>query len=290
VVQASAASNLIVPPEWEALAAEDVRGAVLLVGGTDSGKTSLATYLVQQWSARGRTIALMDCDVGQGVLGLPATMALRVLTGSAYTDHCFFVGAISPRGHMLRILMGVHTLYRKALALGAETVIVDSTGLVDPGQGGLALKQAKIDLLMPCRVIALARGAELNPILASWRNHPLVQITTLRVSPHARTRSRAERVAWRRERWEAYFRQAVPLTFPLQSIATINWLLPTAQRICAFLDAEGLCRGIGRVTYVARGSTTITTETPLRSLEGVVAIRFGAPRLEERILGNATPQ
>ena len=290
MVQASAASNLIVPPEWEALAAEDVRGAVLLIGGTDSGKTSLATYLVQQWSARGRTIALMDCDVGQGVLGLPATMTLRVLTGSTYTDHCFFVGAISPRGHMLRILVGVHTLYRKALALGAETVIVDSTGLVDPGQGGLALKQAKIDLLMPCRVIALARGAELNPILGSWRNHPLVQITTLRVSPHARTRSRAERVAWRRERWEAYFRQAVPLTFPLQSIATINWLLPTAQRICAFLDAEGLCRGIGRVTYVARGSTTITTETPLRSLEGVVAIRFGAPRLEERILGNATPQ
>ncbi len=290
MAQANAVSNLIVPPEWESLAAQDMRGAVLLIGGTDSGKTSLASYLVQQWSGRLRTIALMDCDVGQGVLGLPATMTLRVFTGSTYTDYCFFVGAISPRGHMLRILVGVHTLYKKALSLGAETVIVDSTGLVDPGQGGLALKSAKIDLLMPCHVITLARGAELNPILTSWRNHPLVRITTLRASPHARMRSRAERVAWRRERWEAYFRQAVPLTFPLQSIAAINWLLPTAQRICAFVDAEGLCRGIGRITYVARGSSTITAETPLRSLEGVVAIRFGAPRLEERILGNVEPK
>lgn len=287
MVQANVASNLIVPPEWESLAAQDMRGAVLLIGGTDSGKTSLAHYLLQQWAPRVQTIALMDCDVGQGALGLPATMTLRVITGTQHTDYMYFVGAISPRGHMLRILVGVHTLYEKALSLGAETVIVDSTGLVDPGQGGLALKQAKVDLLMPCHVIALTRGAELNPILASWRNHPLVRITTLRVSPHARIRSRAERVAWRRERWEAYFKQAIPLTFPLQSIAAVNWLLPTAQRICGFVDAEGLCRGVGRVTYVARGSTTITAETPLRSLEGVVAIRFGAPRLEERILGNA---
>lgn len=286
MVQATAVSNLIVPPEWESVAAQDIRGAVLLVGGTDSGKTSLATYLVQQWLARYQAIALMDCDVGQGVLGLPATMTLRVMAGPQHTDYTYFVGAISPRGHMLRLLVGVHTLYRKALSLGVETVIVDSTGLVDPGQGGLALKQAKVDLLMPCHVIALARGAELNPILASWRNHPLVRITTLRASPHARIRSRAERVAWRRERWGAYFKQAIPLTFPLQSIATVNWLLPTAQRICGFVDAEGLCRGVGRVTYVARGSSTITAETPLRSLEGVVAIRFGAPRLEERILGD----
>lgn len=286
MVPATVVSNLIVPPEWESVAAQDIRGAVLLIGGTDSGKTSLATYLMQQWSARSQAIALMDCDVGQGVLGLPATMTLRVVAGARHTDYTYFVGAISPRGHMLRILVGVQALYKKALSLGVETVIVDSTGLVDPGQGGLALKQAKIDLLMPCHVIALARGAELNPILASWRNHPLVRITTLRASPHARIRSRAERVAWRRERWGAYFKQAIPLTFPLQSIATVNWLLPTAQRICGFVDAEGLCRGVGRVTYVARGSTTITAETPLRSLEGVVAIRFGAPRLEERILGD----
>lgn len=287
MAQADLASKLIVPPEWESLAAQDIRGAVLLIGGTDSGKTSLAAYLAQQWSARSRTVALMDCDVGQGVLGLPATMSLRVMSGPGHTDCCFFVGAITPRGHMLRILVGVYTLYKKARSLGAETVIVDSTGLVDPGQGGLALKSAKIDLLMPCHVVALARGAELNPILASWRNHPRVPVTTLRVSPHARTRSRAERMAWRRERWEAYFRQAVPLTFPLQSIAAVNWLLPTAQRICAFEDAEGLCLGIGRVTYIARGSASITVETPLRSLEGVVAVRFGAPRLEERILGDA---
>lgn len=286
----NAGANLIVPPEWEALAAQDIRGAVLVIGGTDSGKTSLATYLAQQWAARRHTVALMDCDVGQGALGLPATMTLRVISGGQHSDYTFFVGAISPRGHMLRMLIGVHTLHRKALSLGAEAIIVDSTGLVDPGQGGLALKSAKIDLLMPCHVIALARGVELNPILTSWRNHPLVRITTLRVSPHVRTRSRTERVAWRRERWESYFRQAIPLTFPLQSIATVNWLLPTAQRICAFVDAEGLCLGIGRVTYVARGSTTITAETPLRSLEGVVALRFGAPRLEERILGDAGPK
>lgn len=262
---------------------------MLLIGGADSGKTSLALYLYRQWGEQGLRMALLDCDIGQSSLGTPTTMTLRVAWGSEHRDFAYFIGSVTPRRYMLPILVGVHCLHEKAQALGAETVIVDTTGLVDPAQGGAALKDAKIELLMPCHIIALARGAELNPILRSWANHPSVHITRLPVSPHARSRNRTERVAWRQQRWRSYFREAVPLTFPLAAFATIDWLLPTAQRICAFVDAEGLCLGLGRVTYLDRKAQIITVETPLRSLEGVVGLRFGPPRLEEQVLGNAHP-
>jgi polynucleotide 5'-kinase involved in rRNA processing len=42
---------------------------------------------------------------------------------------------------------------------------VDTTGLVDPSQGGKALKQWKIELRAPTTVIGLQRRQELEPIL-----------------------------------------------------------------------------------------------------------------------------
>ncbi len=284
----NAVENLTIPPKWESLAARPLPGPVLLVGGPDSGKTSLASYLYGQCLEKGVRVALLDCDIGQSSVGLPTTMTLRAPSGEAHRDYAYFIGSVTPRRFMLPMLVGVHRLHQKARALGAETVIVDTTGLVDPAQGGVALKEAKIELLMPCRVVALMRGAELNPILRSWQHHPLVPLTRLAVPPQARSRSRSERVAWRRERWNAYFERATPITFPFASFAMMNWVLPTAQKVCAFLDAEGLCLGLGRIVYLDRRAQAMTVETPLHSLEGVSALRFGSPRLEASVLGAAS--
>lgn len=283
----NAVENLTIPPPWESLAAGPLAGPVLLVGGPDSGKTALSAYLYRQCLERGLRVALLDCDIGQSSIGLPTTMTLRVPSGETHRDYAYFIGSVTPRRFMLPMLVGIHRLHQKALALGAETVIVDTTGLVDPAQGGVALKEAKIELLMPCRVVALARGADLNPIMRSWEHHPMVTLTRLAAPPQARPRSRSERVAWRRERWNAYFERATPITFPFASLAVMNWVLPTAQRVCAFLDAEGLCVGLGRIVYLDRNARAMTVETPLHSLEEVSALRFGSPRLEASVLGAA---
>jgi polynucleotide 5'-hydroxyl-kinase GRC3/NOL9 len=260
---------------------------VLLVGGPDTGKTTLARFLYQRWQAQGMRVALLDCDIGQSSIGLPTTMTLRMPSEDTHRDCAYFIGSVTPRRFMLPMLVGVRRLHQKALELGAEAIIVDTTGLVDPAQGGVALKEAKIELLMPCRVVALARGAELNPILRSWEGHPAVRTTRLPVPLQARARSRSERVKWRQERWNAYFERATPVTFPFASFAMMNWLLPTAQRTCAFLDAEGFCLGLGRIVYLDRKAQAMTVETPLHSLEGISALRFGSPRLEAAVLGSA---
>ena len=54
-------------PEWER-AAEGVLarpGIVVLLGASDSGKTTLAHIFTDRWRAAGRTVGLVDADIGQ---------------------------------------------------------------------------------------------------------------------------------------------------------------------------------------------------------------------------------
>ena len=112
----------------------------------------------------------------------------------------YFVGSTTPRGHMLPSVIGAFRLQKWALAMGANAVVVDPTGLVDKAQGGKALKQWKIELLAPDVVIGLYREQELEPILWPLRRDRRVRCIELPASPHALARPRESRIARRRER------------------------------------------------------------------------------------------
>ena len=98
------------------------------------------------------------------------------------------MGAVSPRGHMLPLLVGAARLVDTAQAAGAETLIYDTTGLVDPAQGGTALKLAKIDLLRPAVLFALQRSNELESLLLPLRRSSRLRVIDLPLSPAVRVR------------------------------------------------------------------------------------------------------
>ena len=166
-----------VPTEWEQLTVARLRGTLLVIGATDVGKTIFARYLYQRLCSQSRRAAYLDGDPGQSTLGPPTVMTLAVgLRG----DGSFpprggvwqsFVGAVSPRGHMLQVLVGASRLGRAAYDGGAEVLVYDTTGLVDAALGGLALKLAKVDLLRPTAVFALQRALELAPGNRVWETH-----------------------------------------------------------------------------------------------------------------------
>ena len=183
------------------LGAEDLRGTVMVIGAPDTGKSTLAAHLYQDLCRGGRRAAYLDADMGQSILGLPTTLNLALAHEPG--DPCFppqgaraayFVGAVTPRGHMLPTVIGTHRLQQKAIELGAEVIVVDTTGLVDRSQGGKALKQWKIELLAPGMVIALQRASELDPILWPLRRDRRVRCVELSVSPCVVARSREARI------------------------------------------------------------------------------------------------
>ncbi|HSR35520.1 MAG TPA: Clp1/GlmU family protein [Anaerolineae bacterium] len=280
-------ADIVVPPQWKRLGEEDLRGTVMVVGASDTGKSTLARFLYEESCRRGLRSAYLDADMGQSTLGVPTTLNLA-LAGEA-GDACFppqgpraayFVGAVTPRGHMLPTVIGAHRLQQRALSLGADAIVVDTTGLVDQVQGGKALKQWKIELLAPGVVVALQRRRELESILWPLRRDGRVRCVELPVSPYVVARSRETRIARRRERLAHYFENAQPRLVNMRQTAIYDLEHLAIGGLVAFQDADGFLVGLGVVEEVDRLAGTVIARTPLPDLEGVASVRFGAARLD----------
>jgi polynucleotide 5'-hydroxyl-kinase GRC3/NOL9 len=278
-------TDVIVPSAWTSLSAQGLLGTIMVIGASDTGKSTLARHLFQQWCRAGVQAAYLDADVGQSSLWLPTTLTLALAREPG--DDCFpprgpevayFVGAITPRGHMLPAVVGAYHLQQKALALGAGAIVVDTTGLVDQAQGGKALKQWKIELLAPSVVIGLQRRDELEPILWPLRRDDRVRTVELPVSPHVVERPREARITRRRERLASYLEKARPRLVSLRQTAVYDLERLAVGALVAFQDSEGFALALGSVEEADRLAGTVIVRTPLPNLEGVRSVRFGTAR------------
>ncbi|MBI4737861.1 MAG: hypothetical protein HY766_17680 [candidate division NC10 bacterium] len=188
-------------------------GVVVLLGASDSGKTTLGRILTDIWTAAGRTVGLVDGDIGQSSIGPPATVALAILSShhplppSPCPHVLYFVGSTSPPGHFLPLILGTQSLVQTAIAQGAEIVLVDTTGLIR-GAVAASLKWHKLQALRPQHVLALQREAELEPILRLVEGQSDLEIHRVPVSPKVVRRSHAARRAFREARFREYFASA----------------------------------------------------------------------------------
>lgn len=84
-----------------------------------------------------------------------------------------------------------------------DITIIDTSGLID-GEAGKALKAGKIRALEPEHIIALQRGDELEHILEDITDINIYRVT---VSHLAKVRSRGDRIRYRKEKYEDYFKK-----------------------------------------------------------------------------------
>ena len=69
--------TLDIPPAWAELAdrlAPSAWGRLIVLGGTDVGKSSFLRFLARVLVRRGQTVALLDTDLGQKMVGPPACL------------------------------------------------------------------------------------------------------------------------------------------------------------------------------------------------------------------------
>ncbi len=274
-------SNIDILPAWENIDARSLRGPVLILGAPDAGKSTLTRYLYMRLTQAGRKAAVLDGDPGQSKLGPPTTMTVALAKAGepSYPPNGQhwqqFVGAVSPVGHMLPIIVGAGRLVQAAKQAGAEVILYDTTGLVDPGQGGLYLKLAKIDLLQPETVIVLHGNSELRPLLAALRRSKRCRLIELAPSDQAQQRGLTARQAHRSERFRNYFESAGTLVVPWRNFAVLPKVQFERDRIVALEDKNGFVLGLGLVEAFDREARTVTLRTPRGSLDDVDAIRIG---------------
>jgi polynucleotide 5'-hydroxyl-kinase GRC3/NOL9 len=263
---------------------------VMMIGGLDSGKSTLGRNIALAALERGRVSAYLDADLGQKTVGPPAAVTLRMmrtpeeaqLESMAEPDAMYFVGATSPQGQLLPLVVGAGRLLAQALDEGADFVVVDTSGLVS-GVYGQLLKYHKIELLQPDFVIGLQRGQELEPLLGIVQRFFDAEVATLPVDPQVRSVSVEERahnreVAFNRyfggklQRWRVkptVFMPALPALFEQSQLDRI---------------LVGLSAGLG--SYIGMGYLEWSKEEGVLRLlspvaEGPKALKLGSVRLEE---------
>jgi len=256
---------------------------LMVIGAPDSGKSTLARQIYQELCRQSSCIAYLDGDPGQSLLGPPTTLSLAI---NRRGDLAFpprgriwrrFLGATSPRGHMLPMLVGIHRLVSTAREHGAQIVVYDTCGFVSAHEGGLALKLAEMELLRPSMVIALQRETELEPLLQVARAS---SIRTVRLAPSPRVQPRPpeQRRKYRARQFQEYFREAQRWVLDKNSLAIVASFPLQPAQLVSLEDAQGFVLALG-VLQAIQGEQ-LTLLTPLRNLDRCRILRAGSLLLD----------
>jgi polynucleotide 5'-kinase involved in rRNA processing len=269
----------------DAIAREVSRSTLaMLMGSVDTGKTTLALQSARLAIAAGRTVALVDADVGNSTVGPPACVGLKVLRTledieEVHTpDRLHFVGTITPARLVLQQVVATAAMVDQARSL-ADLVILDTTAVVS-GVAGETLKYHKAELCRPDKVVALQRGGEMEPVVGMLRRFLGLEVTVAPTDPNLiplspderaqrRTDAFARALAPPLDRWKVRPTVFAP-TLPMGlNLGRLDDLLVGVQ------DEGGGCLGLGILSNEEDGLRVMTN-----TWEGMKGLRLGSMRLD----------
>ena len=213
-----------IPKSWEKLAKKDY-DSIFLYGDVDTGKSSLATFLVNKLDG---LKYVLDLDIGQADVAHPGAMGFgytkeKVLSISdVKMEDGFFVGSISPMGREARCLRGVAKLNAKLKERVKNKLIIDTTGWVK-GKRAREYKLAKIKILDPEVVVffdpSMATVLDLNTEIFNVESFVV------------KKRSREQRISIRSEIYKKWLENATERDFKIDEIKIGNTTLFKGERI-----------------------------------------------------------
>ena len=108
-------------------------GVCLILGGTDTGKTTLAETLAKR-AASSKPVGIIDADIGQSHIGPPGTVGWAIVDGPQVDMSLFtaagisFVGDVTPVGHLLQLTAAITGCVQE-VSKAAKLVIIDTPAL-----------------------------------------------------------------------------------------------------------------------------------------------------------------
>jgi polynucleotide 5'-hydroxyl-kinase GRC3/NOL9 len=300
--------EILAPQEWFEILdpLEREEGIAILLGATDTGKSTLAKFLISHLCQKGLRVALVDADIGQSFLGPPTTIGFSIFRSHPdwklilSTPEIFFVGSTTPEGHFPIHLKGVKKMVDKASACGAEVILVDTTGFV-LGEVGKTLKRRKIDLISPRFILALQKSDEIEHILELYKEDPHYRILRLPLSEKARTRSMEERRTNRTNKFRDYFKYSEIQELAIEDVQIegetidsngfpipLDWSLRINGLLIGLKDGNDESLALGVIRNYLEEKKVIRVFTPLREVQRVKTIQLSSLKIipiyeEERL-------
>lgn len=256
----------------------------MLIGGLDTGKTTLAFQAIRMAMADGRTPVLVDADVGNSTIGPPACVGMKVFRRESdieqlgEVDSLHFVGTVTPSRLVLQHVVATAVMVERARQLG-DVVIIDTTAVAS-GVAGETLKYHKAELCRPEKVVALQRGAEMEPVVGMLKRFLGLNVVTsptdlqlMPLSPDLWAKKRSDGFAAALappvENWKVRPTVFAP-TLPVGlNLARLDGVVVGVQ------DADGGCLGLGVLSFDGETLRVATSVT-----EGMTGLRLGSMRLD----------
>ena len=291
--------EIIGPNEWYAIldTLEEEKGIAILLGATDTGKSTLAKFLIFNLCKRGLKVALVDADIGQSFLGPPATIGFSVFKSDPGWElllsppEIFFVGSTTPEGSFRIHLKGIKRMVDKALSSIADVIIVDTTGFI-LGEAGKELKRRKIELLSPRFIIALQKANEIEHVLDLYKENPLYKILRLPLSEQVRPKSMEERKINRTNKFQDYFKHAViqevaiekvqiegEVLDPNGEVLPPDWALRISGLLIGLKDDNDETLALGVTRNYFEEKKLLRISSPLREIERVKTIQLSSQKV-----------
>jgi polynucleotide 5'-hydroxyl-kinase GRC3/NOL9 len=236
---------------------------ILVIGAVDRGKSTYCRFLSQHLLAAGYRVALVDADIGQKDIGPPAAItlgypALGQPLASVPPAAWYFVGAVSPVGHLLPMVVGTRQLVDVARS---AWVIINTTGLVHGV--GRVLKSYLIEAVQPHVIVAIEQEAELQPILKPYRNYRVLRLPP---SVQAVVKTPEQRRMAREQAFQRYFQSATEVVLPARHLLFQRQSVPRnaeARLLCGVADRRNHGLGLAIIADREARYDTLSLLTPV---------------------------
>ncbi len=252
----------------------------IIIGTTDSGKSTLAMYMIRNLLSEKYKLAFVDSDIGQSSIGLPGTVCLKSFKSlkdlnDLGPDRISFIGSFNPSSKIKQMIESTKRMVQNSKADGIKTIIIDTTGLVT-GEIGLSLKTEKINEIKPQHIIAIQRHDELEHILSQVEG---TVIHRLNVSPYVVSRSRVQRIRYREKKFLDYFNEPYRVVVSLKDFELFDNNKPfnikeryLKRGVLLGLNDKDETIALGILDDVSSHELTILTRLKeLRSIDRIVA-------------------
>ena len=261
-------------------------GICLVLGGADSGKTTLVTAIAKHAGST-QPIGIIDADIGQSHIGPPATVGWAIADepkvdfSQLSVGGISFVGDITPVGHLLQLTAAILQCFQQISKL-AKRIIIDTPGFIC-GPTAAALWWTIQRILQPELILAVQHNDELQCILGGLQSvaHKLEQI---RCPPQIPTKSPQERRKYRQNQFSKYFRDSCLYNISLSKVAvqrsrdlSSNNLV---NRLVALRDGKGVDIAIAQIKDWQCNKGIAVVRTPQINLRQIRCLVIGDLTIE----------
>lgn len=261
-----------IPESWKELSrmlGEDFR--ILLIGGTDVGKSSLTTFLYNETVTREKKVTVVEIDSGQSEFCPPTTMGITFGTRPTYDLYQLRAELVFPFGYtspQMDIDLALKVAGEVASSIPSDPTIIDSDGWVR--EEGIQLHKSSIVRLFKPTDVVIIGEVESAEYLKSVADELGARLHHIESPSVVAKRGKEARKLLREVNYARYLKGSSLITIPSRwvkvdlmrgSEGVESYLKEvTAElEVCGCIDAERLKKvrgldtsraGFGLISYV----------------------------------------